>query len=51
MVRLSVTDNGGNTTTSDVDIRGRFIDNVDPFTKQDFQVKAQMCMTCHTGML
>ena len=27
------------------------IDNVDPFTKQDLQVKAQMLYDCHTGML
>ena len=31
MVRLSVTDNGGNTTTEDVDIRGRYIDNENPY--------------------
>ena len=27
------------------------IDDVDQFTKQDFQVKAQMLYDCHTGML
>ena len=35
----------------DLKNRQASIDDVDPFTKQDFQVKAQMLYDCHTGML
>ena len=35
----------------DLKNRRASIDDVDPFTKQDFQVKAQMLYDCHTGML
>ena len=35
----------------DLKNRRASIDDVDPFTKQDFQVKAQMLYDCHIGML